>query len=78
MNLEKLRQLTGPMREVVLGTLSDAISHVFFWAVFFTVAVPVLAWFIKEVPLRSANDARPAGASPDDEAEAALGKAPVA
>ncbi|MEU3457987.1 MDR family MFS transporter [Micromonospora sp. NPDC006766] len=78
MDLDKLKQLTGPMREAVLGTLSDAISHVFFWAVFFTVAVPVLAWFIKEVPLRSTNDGRPAGATPEDEAEAALGKAPVA
>ncbi|MEU8260150.1 MDR family MFS transporter [Micromonospora sp. NPDC048999] len=78
MDLDKLKQLTGPMREAVLGTLSDAISHVFFWAVFFVVAVPVLAWFIKEVPLRSTNDGPPAGASPDDAAEAALGKAPVA
>ncbi|MFI6327810.1 MDR family MFS transporter [Micromonospora chersina] len=78
MNLDKLKELSGPVREVVLGALSDAISHVFFWAVFFTVAVPVLAWFIKEVPLRSSNDAPPAGATPEDQAEAALGKAPVA
>ncbi|MGR6321910.1 MDR family MFS transporter [Micromonospora soli] len=78
MDLEKLGKLTGPMRDIVLGALADGISHVFFWAVLFTVAVPVLAWFIKEVPLRSANDAPPAGATPEDEAEAALGKAPVA
>ncbi|KAB1906102.1 MDR family MFS transporter [Micromonospora sp. AMSO31t] len=78
MNLEKLKELAGPVREAVLGGLSDAISHVFFWAVFFTVAVPVLAWFIKEVPLRSANEAPPADATPEDQAEAALGKSPVA
>ncbi|WP_349880487.1 MDR family MFS transporter [Micromonospora sp. HUAS YX12] len=78
MNLEALKKLTGPMREAVLGGLSGAISHVFFWAVLFTVAVPVLAWFIKEVPLRATNDVPPAGATPEDQAEAALGKAPVA
>ncbi len=78
MNLEALKKLTGPVREAVLGGLADAISHVFFWAVLFTVAVPVLAWFIKEVPLRATNDVRPAGATPEDEAETALGKAPVA
>ncbi|MET7834251.1 drug resistance transporter, EmrB/QacA subfamily [Micromonospora sediminicola] len=77
LDLEKLKQLTGATREVVLGALADAISHVFLWAVFFTVAVPVLAWFIKEVPLRATNDAPPAGATPEDEAEIALGKAPV-
>ncbi|MBU8856880.1 MFS transporter [Micromonospora sp. WMMB482] len=78
MDLEALKKLTGPMREAVLGGLSDAISNVFFWAVLFTVAVPVLAWFIKEVPLRATNDVPPAGGTPEDQAEAALGKAPVA
>ncbi|SCE81110.1 drug resistance transporter, EmrB/QacA subfamily [Micromonospora viridifaciens] len=78
MDLEKLKQLAEPVRQVVLGALADAISHVFFWAVLFTVAVPVLAWFIKEVPLRSTNDTPPPGTTPDDQAEAALGKAPVA
>ncbi|WP_446216747.1 MDR family MFS transporter [Micromonospora sp. IBHARD004] len=77
MDLEQLKQLPAQARELVLGGLSDAISHVFFWAVVFTIAVPVLAWFIKEVPLRSTNDA-PADATPDEQAEAALGKAPVA
>ena len=78
MNLEKLKELTGSMRQMVLGTLADAISGVFFWAVLFTVAVPVLAWFIKEIPLRSTNDVRPADATPEDQAEVSLGKAPVA
>ncbi|MGC4894172.1 MDR family MFS transporter [Micromonospora sp. DT31] len=77
LDLETLKQLTGPARDAVLGGLSDAISHVFGWAVLFTVAVPVLAWFIKEVPLRATNQARPVDGTPQDEAEAALGKAPV-
>ncbi|MEH0935574.1 MDR family MFS transporter [Micromonospora psammae] len=78
MDLEQLKGLPAQLRESVLGGLSDAISHVFFWAVLFTVAVPVLAWFVKEVPLRSANDAPPADATGEEQAEVALGRAPVA
>ncbi|MCO1598493.1 MFS transporter [Micromonospora sp. RHAY321] len=77
MDLEKLKELPAQARELVLGGLSDAISHVFGWAVLFTIAIPVLAWFIKEIPLRTANEA-PAQATPEEEAEIALGKAPVA
>ncbi|MFJ6198312.1 MDR family MFS transporter [Micromonospora sp. NPDC092111] len=78
MDLTKLKDLPAQLREVVLGGLSDAISHVFFWAFLFTVAVPVLAWFIKEVPLRTANEAPAVDATPEEQAEVALGKAPVA
>ncbi|MGC4852451.1 MDR family MFS transporter [Micromonospora sp. DT4] len=77
MDLEKLKDLSAQVREVVLGGLADAISHVFLWAVLFTVVIPVLAWFIKEIPLRTANEAPPQ-ATPEEEAEVALGKAPVA
>ncbi|TDB73277.1 MDR family MFS transporter [Micromonospora sp. KC723] len=78
MSLEVLRELPAQLRDTVLAGLSDAISHVFVWAVFFIVAVPVLAWFIKEVPLRSTNDAPSADATPEERAEVALGKAPAA
>ncbi|MET8252899.1 MDR family MFS transporter [Micromonospora sp. NPDC005197] len=77
MDLEKLKQLPAQTRELVLTGLSDAISHVFLWAVLFTIVIPVLAWFIKEIPLRTANEAPPQ-ATPEEEAEVALGKAPVA
>ncbi|GAB4103160.1 MDR family MFS transporter [Micromonospora taraxaci] len=77
MDLAKLKELPAQAREVVLGGLSDAISHVFLWAVLFTIVIPVLAWFIKEIPLRTANEAPPQ-ATPEEEAEVALGKAPVA
>ncbi|MEU8208333.1 MDR family MFS transporter [Micromonospora sp. NPDC049044] len=78
MDLAKLKDLPAQAREMVLGGLSDAISHVFLWAVVFTIAIPVLAWFIKEIPLRTANEAPPQ-ATPEEEAEIALGKAaPVA
>ncbi|MET8043552.1 MDR family MFS transporter [Micromonospora sp. NPDC005215] len=78
MDLAKLKELPAQARELVLGGLADSISHVFLWAVLFTVAIPVLAWFIKEIPLRTANEAPPQ-ATPEEEAEVALGKAaPVA
>lgn len=78
-----LRELPDQIREPVLAGLADSISGVFGWAVIFAVAVPVLAWFIKEVPLRSSNDAPAAGPgsaggpSPEERAEIALAKAPV-
>ncbi|MFI6270342.1 MDR family MFS transporter [Micromonospora zamorensis] len=78
MDLEKLKDLPAQAREMVLGGLSDAISHVFGWAVLFTIVIPVLAWFIKEIPLRTANEAPPQ-ATPEEGAEVALGRAaPVA
>lgn len=48
-----LNALPTQLREVVLGGLADAISHVFLWSVLFTVAIPVIAWFVREIPLRS-------------------------
>ncbi|MEU1751794.1 MDR family MFS transporter [Micromonospora matsumotoense] len=77
MDLTKLKELPTQVREVVLGGLSDAISHVFFWAMIITIAVPVLAWFIREIPLRTANDVPPPDATPEEQAEVALGKAPI-
>ncbi|MFG1950226.1 MDR family MFS transporter [Micromonospora sp. NPDC048830] len=77
MDLEKLKELPAQARELVLGGLSDAISNVFFWAVLFTVVVPVLAWFIQEIPLRTANEPPPS-ATGEERAETALGKAPAA
>ncbi|WP_030490394.1 MDR family MFS transporter [Micromonospora chokoriensis] len=77
MDLAKLKALPPAVREAVLGGLADSISHVFLWAVLFTIAIPVLAWFIKEIPLRTANEAPPQ-ATPEEDAEVALGKAPVA
>ncbi|WP_406072662.1 MDR family MFS transporter [Micromonospora sp. NBC_01638] len=76
MDLEKLKELPAQARELVLGGLADSISHVFLWAVLFTIAIPVLAWFIKEIPLRTVNEAPPQ-AAPEEQAEVALGKAPV-
>ena len=47
-----LKALPAPVRDGFLHGLAYATSGVFGWAVLFAVAVPVLAVFIKEVPLR--------------------------
>ncbi|SCG36520.1 drug resistance transporter, EmrB/QacA subfamily [Micromonospora echinaurantiaca] len=78
MDLAQLKQLPAQARELVLGGLADAISHVFWWAVLCTVAVPVLAWFIKEIPLRTANEPPAPQPTDDDQAETAPAKAPAA
>ncbi|SCL13340.1 drug resistance transporter, EmrB/QacA subfamily [Micromonospora inyonensis] len=48
-----LNALPEQLRAAVLGGLADSIAHVFVWAVVFAVAIPVVAWFIREIPLRS-------------------------
>ncbi|MGW0502711.1 MDR family MFS transporter [Micromonospora sp. NPDC003241] len=74
MNIDQLRDLPAQAREAVLGGLADAISHVFLWAVLFAVLVPVLAWFIREIPLRTSNE--PTG-TPEEQAETALARNPA-
>ncbi len=62
-----LNALPEQLRATVLGGLADSIAHVFAWAVVFAVAVPVVAWFIREIPLRSGPEVPPGaddGATP--------------
>jgi EmrB/QacA subfamily drug resistance transporter len=47
-----LKQLPAPIRLGVLTSLATSISEVFLWAIGFAVVVPLLAAFIKEIPLR--------------------------
>ena len=60
-----LRALPAETRMAVLGGLADAIGAVFVWAVPFALAVAVLAWFIREIPLRSAADGPAADVTPE-------------
>lgn len=75
-----LAALPVQVREVLLGGLADSIAGVFGWAVLFAAAVPVLAWFIKEIPLRGRGD-EPSGGVGDEtteeQAETGLAEAPV-
>jgi len=57
-----LDQIPAPVRESLLASVAGATSSIFVWATVLAVAVPVLAWFVTEVPLRSAADLRDAGA----------------
>jgi EmrB/QacA subfamily drug resistance transporter len=71
-----LRNLPAQVKEPVLTGLADSIAGVFGWAVLFAAVVAVLAWFIKEVPLRGGQDLR-GGGTPEEEAETALANASV-
>ena len=53
---DKLSELDPAIREILLAGLANSISGVFGWAIVFAAAVPVLAWFIKEIPLRGGDD----------------------
>ncbi|MGI5145441.1 MDR family MFS transporter [Plantactinospora sp. CA-294935] len=70
-----LRALPPEQQHVVLSGLADAIGVVFVWAVPFALAVAVLAWFVKEIPLRGG----PASTAdtPEEQAEIALASPPV-
>ena len=47
-----VNHLPAPVRHDVFVAITHALDGVFFWAVPAAVAVFVLAWFIKEIPLR--------------------------
>ncbi|MEU6717176.1 MDR family MFS transporter [Nonomuraea sp. NPDC046802] len=55
-----LARMPAQQRTGLLESLAVSISGVFWWAIAFAVAVPVLAAFIKEIPLRGAGPAEPA------------------
>jgi hypothetical protein len=68
-----LRDLPAQVRQTVLTGLADSISGVFGWALLFAAAVPVLAWFIQEIPLRGSLTENPVdGAGPGGAGGAAL------
>ena len=50
----------------MVESLASAISGIFGWAILFAVAVPLLALFIKEIPLRGADPQSPTPASAAD------------
>ena len=63
----RVNSLPAPVRHDVFFAIAHAVQHVFVWAVPAAVVIFVLAWFIKEVPLRgrapSAGPARPPASS---------------
>jgi EmrB/QacA subfamily drug resistance transporter len=61
-----LKALPAPVRDGFLHGVAAGIGSVFWWAVPIAVLVPVLAWFIKEIPLRGRPD-EPGVPAPDTE-----------
>ncbi|MGI5214586.1 MDR family MFS transporter [Plantactinospora sp. CA-290183] len=72
-----LQGLPPAQRLPMLAALADAIGGVFIWAVPFAVAVAVLAWFIKEIPLRGLGEPPAAVGTPEEQAETALASPPL-
>jgi len=62
-----LSQLPAPLRDGFLAGIAHAMSSVFAWAILLAVVVPLLAWFIRHVPLRG-YDTVDQPAESDDEA----------
>jgi len=58
-----VNHLPLPVRHDVFYAISHAIQGVFYWALPAAILVFVLAWFIKEVPLRGSAPASEAPAS---------------
>jgi EmrB/QacA subfamily drug resistance transporter len=47
-----LQTLPAPFREAITHAIAFGTSGLFWWALAFAVFIPLLAWFIKEIPLR--------------------------
>ena len=66
LNPATVNSLPALVRHDVFAAISDAIQHVFIWALPAAVVIFVLAWFIKEVPLRGRVPAdQPASEQPE-------------
>jgi hypothetical protein len=58
-----VNRLPAPVRHDVFYAIAHAIQGVFFWAAPSAILLFVLAWFIKEVPLRGSAPAAQAPAA---------------
>ncbi len=66
LNPATVNSLPALVRHDVFAAIADAIQHVFIWALPAAVVIFVLAWFIKEVPLRGRTPAdQPASEQPE-------------
>ena len=66
LNPATVNSLPALVRHDVFAAIADAIQHVFIWALPAAVVIFVLAWFIKEVPLRGRAPAdQPASEQPE-------------
>jgi len=69
-NATALAQMPSALKLPFFHAISGGLAEVFIWAIPFAALVAVLAWFIKEIPLRGHDDApagSPAGGKAADE-----------
>ena len=52
----QLDQLAPQVKTGLLHAIAYGMSGLFWWALAFALVIPVLAWFIREVPLRTSED----------------------
>ncbi len=64
-----VNSLPAPVRHDVFFAIAHAVQHVFVWAVPAAVVIFVLAWFIKEVPLRGRAPAAETGEAASQQPE---------
>jgi predicted MFS family arabinose efflux permease len=62
-------RLPAQMQHVLFGAISHGIDTVFMWAAPASVIVFLLAWLVKEIPLRGRSDMPGQGSAPAPEAE---------
>jgi EmrB/QacA subfamily drug resistance transporter len=55
-NIEQMQQLEEPLRGIVLGAYTNALSDIFFFSVPVVLLAFVVSLFLKEIPLRSMAD----------------------
>jgi EmrB/QacA subfamily drug resistance transporter len=65
-NVQVIKRLPEPVHGLVLNGFDAALSDVFLWAVPVVLVALAVAFFIKEVPLKSREDAPKAQAAPDE------------
>jgi cytochrome c-type biogenesis protein CcmH/NrfF len=65
-NVQVIKRLPEPVHGLVLNGFDAALSDVFLWAVPVVLVALAVAFFIKEVPLKSREDAPEAQAAPEE------------
>jgi hypothetical protein len=58
---ERIRALPADVQEAVVGALASAIHSVFLWAIPLLAVGFVLAWFLREIPLKDTAHAGSGG-----------------
>jgi len=75
-----MERLPPDVARTILAGIASGMSTVFLWSIPLAILVGLLAWFIREVPLRGHDDGPADGgpaATPEEEAETAAARVPA-